>query len=313
MELLKNLYSIHSPSRGESALTRFVVDWVKKNAPSAVVSVDSVGNVLITKGNAVNYPCFVAHLDQVQKKYANDYEVIENNGVLFGFSRSLNAFQGLGADDKNGVYVCLRLLQELDNIKVALFVGEEVGGVGSSAVDVSFFDDVLFVAEIDRRGSSDLIINASGVELCSDEFANIIVNAGFGFAPANGLFTDVVNLKEMGVNVCCCNLSAGYYNAHTVEEITVFSELINTLNLCRYLAKTISEPMAHIYTPYHYGYSADNDYYSYCDSMDYYTLCELLEFGVTSFKSLWRNYKHLFTCSKKEAQKMYDEAILYYE
>ena len=35
----------------------------------------------------------------------------------------------------------------------------------------------------------------------------------------NGLMTDILALKEKGLEVSCINVSCGYYNAHTDEEI----------------------------------------------------------------------------------------------
>ena len=42
-------------------------------------------------------------------------------------------------------------------MKVAFFVSEEIGCVGSRNADMGFFEDARFVIEPDRRGYEDLI------------------------------------------------------------------------------------------------------------------------------------------------------------
>lgn len=46
-------------------------------------------------------------------------------------------------------------------MKVAFFVSEEIGCVGSRNADMGFFEDARFVIEPDRRGYEDLITNIS--------------------------------------------------------------------------------------------------------------------------------------------------------
>ena len=67
MELLKTLYSIYSPSGNEKKMRRFIKRWINNNIPQAEVTTDAKGNIYVTKGKAENYPCIIAHLDQVQK------------------------------------------------------------------------------------------------------------------------------------------------------------------------------------------------------------------------------------------------------
>lgn len=308
MELLKQLYKIHSPSGEEKNITIFISKWVRQNVPTAKIKIDNAGNILICKGSAEVVPCYVAHLDQVQKHHSKDFKVIEDDGLLFGYSIKNKRFEGLGADDKNGIYICLQLIKALDNVKIALFVGEEVGGVGSSAVDVSFFENVSYIIECDRRGGNDLIVNASGVALCDDIFLNDMLALGGGFAPADGLFTDVANLVERGVNVSCCNLSCGYYNPHTDEEMTVFSELLKTLKLCKKMAlQNGSKKYIYEYTAVNYGYFGGYDDYLYND--EYMIIEDIINCENLSFGDLWHNYKDIIYCSKKTAKKIYNDIM----
>ena len=150
-KLLKQLYKIHSKSGYEGKIITFVCKWVDKNIQDVKIELDwNTGNIYMTKGTSDTYPCMVAHLDQVQKYHPTDFTVIETKDLLFGYSPTERSFCGLGADDKNGIWLCLQCLQKFNEIKVAFFVGEEVGCIGSSKANMEFFNDCRFVIQPDK-------------------------------------------------------------------------------------------------------------------------------------------------------------------
>ena len=255
MELLKKLYEIHSPSGAEKKIKRFVRKYVAENVYGANIIEYRDGNIYIVKGESETYPCVVAHLDQVQKDRSQDFRAIETEDVIFGFSKSSNRMEGLGADDKNGVWVALKCLEEFDVIKVAFFVGEEVGCIGSGRAELEFFKDCRFIVQADRKGASDIITSISG-RICSADFERDVDAALFGYTPTSGLITDVLELSERGVGLSCINLSCGYYQPHTNEEYTIKKDLINCLNLVRYIITNCVDVYPHKYEDgysYHYG------------------------------------------------------------
>lgn len=199
MELLKTLYSIYSPSTGEKKMRRFIKRWIYNNIPQAEVTTDAKGNIYVTKGSAENYPCIVAHLDQVQKTHSKDFVCIESEDVIFGYSPKNHRQEGLVADDKNGIWIALKALLKYPVMKAAFFVEEEIGCRGSAQADIAFFTDCRFVIQCDRRGNKDLITSISFTELCSDEFKKATGHELFGYTPEDGLMTDVLELKERGV------------------------------------------------------------------------------------------------------------------
>lgn len=225
LDLLKSLYSVHSPSLKEKKMRRFIKRFISNNVQNAIVTQDEHGNLLVTKGEAERYPCLCAHMDQVQDFHPKDFVCVEGQGVIFGYSPKTHSQCGLGADDKNGIFIALMCLQEYDALKCAFFVGEEIGCVGSSAVDVSFFDDCIFCAQIDRRGNSDMVTNISWCELCSDKFIADAACTSWGYNISDGLSTDVAALRENGVTASCINMSCGYYEPHTDREFTVIEDL----------------------------------------------------------------------------------------
>lgn len=244
MKLLLDLYKTFSPSGKEQEMRKFIVWWVKENCRNTMVAKDKKGNLYITKGKATTYPCLCAHLDQVQKVHALDFEVCRSEDILFGYSKTFKSYQGLGADDKNGIWVCLKCLEKYDAIKVAFFVDEERGCVGSQKAVMSFFDDCRFVLQIDRKNGGDFISNIGGwTPLCSKEFIEAVQMEKFGYKEESGLMTDVQCLKENGLKVSAANISCGYYNPHTDTEFTLWSELQN----CRAFVEHIIETCQNVY------------------------------------------------------------------
>ena len=119
MELLKQLYKIYSPSRGEKKMRKFLKDWIRKNVPDATYEVDSLGTLDVRTGESETYPTVVSHIDQVQKIHSRDFQAVETKEIIFGFSLSNVQMEGLGADDKNGIWVCLKCLQKYPALKCA--------------------------------------------------------------------------------------------------------------------------------------------------------------------------------------------------
>lgn len=140
--LLKELYGIHSQSGKEGRLSRFICGWIRTNVHGARIERDrSTGNIYITKGRSETYPCMVAHLDQVQDYHPSDFRAVETDEIIFGYSAKDRRYCGLGADDKNGIWLCLQSLLVTDALKVAFFVEEETGCTGSGRARMEFFDD----------------------------------------------------------------------------------------------------------------------------------------------------------------------------
>jgi len=266
MDLLKKLYMISSPSRKEKKMRKFIKDWVARNVPDAIVEQDSAGNVYLTRGKSDTYPCIVAHMDQVQDPHEHDFRVYTVEGKVFGFSPVAMEQRGLGADDKNGIWVALKCLKKYKVMKCCFFVGEEIGCIGSDAADMSFFDDCRWVVQCDRKGGKDLIVEAGMERLCSDEFYEAIHCEQFGYAKASGLMTDVMTLKERGLKVSCINMSCGYYAPHTEKEYTVLSELQNCLKLVENIVEHVTDVYPHerVDSMYDgYGFYGKDDLYGY--------------------------------------------------
>lgn len=261
MQLLKELYQISAPSRQEKRMKKFICARLKEQGIK--YKVDKTGNIYAVKGVAETYPCVVAHIDEVHQRRSKGFTVANVDDLIFGFDTKMNKYCGIGADDKNGVWVCLKCLDEFDTLKCVFFVGEEVGCYGSTRADMSFFTDCRYVLQCDRKGNSDLIQWAGATELCSDEFISAVNPSLHGYKIANGMMTDVLALKQRELPVSCVNISCGYYNPHTDTELTRWSDLNKCLDFVRHIISNCTEVYPHNYTPSirYYGHWEMDDWY----------------------------------------------------
>ena len=258
MQLLKRLYNIYSPSGKEEKMVKFLCSYIRQLPGNISMSKDKFGNLYVVKGESESYPCLVSHIDQVSHcNHSKDFKAIETRDIIFGYSPKNRRFENLGADDKNGVFICLECLKKHDAIKVVFFREEEVGCRGSSEAMMSFFDDIRFVIQPDRKGNSDLITNISYSELCSEKFLEEVEREKWGYREENGLMTDVLTLKENGLGVSCINVSCGYYNPHTDEEVTVKKDLMKSLSFIEHIIEDCTDVYPHILD---YGYWGRYDY-----------------------------------------------------
>lgn len=230
MNLLSKLYTINCKSEHEEEMTDFILLQLEKieheGGFSLEIESDAMGNLFITKGESDSYPCVVAHTDEVHIPRRRN--VCRRDGMIYTTNEAGEQV-GCGADDKNGIWIALRMLERVPSLKVALFVQEETGCHGSKGCDMSFFADCRYLLQCDRKGASDLVVCGKGVPLCDDDFIPAHLLEQYGYSPVEGGRTDVVALKEKGLRQPCCNISCGYYNAHHDDEYTIEAELENAL------------------------------------------------------------------------------------
>lgn len=232
IQLYKDINEIQRPSRGQGQVTLIneIITWVSEAYGDDVkIDYDEVNtNLYLTKGKSdKGYPCMVGHLDTVHKEVPN-LEVIVKGDRFFAISDE-GQCGGCG-DDGNAIWASLRMLEEIDVLKVAFFSDEEIGCVGSGNAKMIFFEDVNFCIQLDRRGNTDIINDAAGTKITTPEFEEKLkelINSkpSYDFKFANGSITDVKKLRNNGMEVASINLCAGYYNAHQNTEYTCISDL----------------------------------------------------------------------------------------
>lgn len=185
---------------------------------------DEFGNIFIgfnedTRG----LPILVAHTDNVLNG--------EREPVFDLNRRCLSGRDtGIGFDDKAGIMAIISLWRHFKEQKFRIIfpADEEVGGVGSHAMDPLWYDDAAWILELDRKGDKDFIQTSGSTRLCSDEFAQRFED--LGFKKATGVFTDVNVFKPNAEWINMANISIGYYNPHTDKEYldtVVFEKIVN--------------------------------------------------------------------------------------
>ena len=309
MQLLKKLYSIYSPSGKEQKMVKFLCSYIKQLPGHISISKDKFGNLYIVKGEAETYPCLVSHIDQVShSKHSRDFKAVETRDIIFGYSPGNRRFENLGADDKNGIFICLECLKKYDNIKIAFFREEETGCRGSSEAVMSFFDDVRFIIQPDRKGDSDLITSIGCSGLCSEEFIEAIEPEKWGYKEENGLMTDILALKENKLGVSCINLSCGYYNPHTDEEITVKKDLLKCLLFVEHIIEDCTGVYPHIPEELYFNhYEFEDEIYDILNNDPTLTAEDLYDMystnfphiGLDNYRRICNDYR-MFWCDDEE-------------
>ena len=288
--LLKKLYAIHSPSGKEDRMINFLISYLK-SLPGVKVGKDAYGNFYAMKGDSDTYPCVVAHLDQVQRNHPKDFRAIETRDIIFGYSASEHSICGLGADDKNGIIIALEAIKKYDCMKVAFFREEETGCNGSSHAEMKFFDDCRFVIQCDRRGNSDLVTSIGCTDLCSEQFIQDMAPERWGYTETTGMMTDVEALKELGLSVSAVNMSCGYYNPHSDEEITVKRDLEKCWRFVQHIIEDCigvypHETGSNAYFGYYDSWEVEDEIYSILQQDPTMTACDLYDMYQTNYPRL---------------------------
>jgi tripeptide aminopeptidase len=226
---LKEVLSIQTESYNQFRMFAYLIRQVKEIGARFFVN---DGNIYIIKGDSDLYPCIVAHMDSVHE-IGEDLTVIQVKDNLTGFNAVTMQQSGIGGDDKVGVFIALECLKKFDEIKIVFFRDEETGCEGSYNALIDFFDDCSFVLQCDRRGNEDFIINASGTDLSSKSFQDAVIEIlpFYDYKFNNGMMTDVMALKQSGLNISAANISCGYYNPHSSDEFVNIPDVKNCLAL----------------------------------------------------------------------------------
>lgn len=160
----------------------------------------------------------VAHLDTVFKYPAQDVYYDPKKNVLW-------SPDGLGADDRAGVYAIVEIVNAGLRPHIIFTTDEETGGVGATALADrrSPFKELNYLIQLDRRGSNDCVF----YDCYNPSFISYVES--FGFVEAWGTFSDISILCPAW-KVCGVNLSVGYENEHSYIETLNFGHLCSTIN-----------------------------------------------------------------------------------
>lgn len=205
----------------------------------------------------------IAHLDTVHEQEPETINTTD--GVVW-------SPQGIGGDDRCGVYAILRIVKE-QKCSVLFCEDEEIGCVGAgkfaeTALCKEAAKDINFMVEIDRKGNNDLVFYSNG----NTAFKNWCEKVT-GYTTSWGTCSDISKLMP-AMNRAGVNISAGYYDEHTLSHTIVLSDLEKTIEAVTKLAtEEISTGPFHYIASYSYGYGRQygkwDDYYDDYDGYSY--------------------------------------------
>ena len=160
-----------------------------------------------------------AHMDTVHKQNVKEfYEYTTRGG-----RHIVSSPQGIGGDDRCGVYMIKQIIKSGLKPYVLFCEDEEIGGVGSNKfIKTPYINDLkemLFLIELDRANRDDVVYYEDG----NDEFHKFVEKAT-GYKENYGSFSDISHLSP-ACDVSSVNISCGYYNAHTTDEYVVLEEM----------------------------------------------------------------------------------------
>lgn len=160
----------------------------------------------------------VAHLDTVFQygKRSIFYDKLKN--VMW-------SPEGLGADDRAGVYAILQILKRGYRPTVIFTTDEERGAIGASLLTTDIIIppvDIKYMIELDRQGYHDCVFYD-----CDNRRFEEYVQS-FGFRMALGSFSDISILCPAW-EIAGVNLSVGYKDEHSVSETLNIGMLFTTI------------------------------------------------------------------------------------
>lgn len=266
IEFLKDVLSIRTSSHKCDHMIEYVTRWAASNGFEVIV--EKCGNVLVTKGKADKYVCFVNHMDTVQN-YDNglNIQVIPTSGktCIVGYDDSGKPI-GVGADDKAGCAIAMAVMEATDKpCKGAFFVDEEPGMLGSKQTNWDWFKDVEFGLCFDSPERNRSARSCSGHNLFNDKIFGQIQ----AFALKHGVtkfnhepYTDVVQLVQH--DIPCWVTGNGGYSPHTKNEYLVYEDADETYRLGLDFLETKFDFAGFKYEPPVYkSYSGYTGYHGY--------------------------------------------------
>lgn len=269
MKMTATLINIYKKT--EEELKAYVAEQLKERYKEVIVG----NGFVFAKGSMP--VLLVAHLDTVHEETPKTFIYSTKGNVI-------SSPQGIGGDDRNGVFSVLEVSKRYD-CSVLFCEQEEVGGIGADkfiATELARELSFNYIIEFDRKGSKDAVF----YDCDNPEFTEFITKDFY--EEAYGTFSDISILAPF-FGCAAVNLSCGYYKAHTTEEYVVVSEMVNSINAaCDILARTTDDDKFEYIEAVYKSYYRDGAYGWYDD--DYYGIEEkyyIVEYQDENDKTQW--------------------------
>lgn len=195
----------------QRSLKKVLSTFLKRHYPKVIETKDYIyaeGTIPIA---------LVAHMDTVFKNPPEEIFFDPKHNVMW-------SPQGLGADDRAGVFGIVQIIRSGLLPHVIFTTDEERGALGAmqlAKLDCPF-NNIKYLIQLDRRGSDDCVF----YECDNKEFVDYIED--FGFSLNYGSFSDISELCPAW-GVAGVNLSIGYRDEHSECEVLFVGQMLATI------------------------------------------------------------------------------------
>ena len=227
MKDLLKLYSFDSvaDSEDETKVCSWICHWLDEHN----IKYERYVNNIVHYATSFEQPVMLsAHLDKVDTNGRAVHFFKDDKECIRGYNERWEQ-TSLGADDKNGVWLILKLLEEGYDFDFIISQGEEVGGSnGIKTLEKSIEKSLAeYCIVLDRKGAGDVLESGAGTTYCKTlawNLCNFAELSGFaGFEVTSGSVSDTQTICKHMESV---NMSVAYYKPHTEHEYTDFARLL---------------------------------------------------------------------------------------
>lgn len=224
----------------QHSLKKVMSHWLSEKYENVVETKDyiyAIGDIPIA---------LAAHMDTVFTKPVENLYYDTRKNVMW-------SSEGLGGDDRAGVFAILKILKTGLRPHIILSTDEERGCLGARelAKITCPFEDLRYIIQLDRHGTNDCVF----YDCDNPEFVTYIEQ--YGFTEAFGSFTDITEYCPAW-GVAGVNLSVGYFNEHSCSEVLFVNALYATINKVKRMLQETDIPKFE-YIPF--AYTSYYDYY----------------------------------------------------
>lgn len=218
---LYQFYSVHG-TEGEKAICDWLVEFFEKECG---IAVNRDGNT-IWYFNPESTVLLSAHLDQVATNGPAVYFYKQPDGKIKAYNKDWER-TSLGADDKNGIWIIMKLAEMNYTFDFIISEGEEVGCVGINKIEEHIKEsNADFAVVLDRKGDTDILKGGSTDVYCEALAYNLKNYFNCGYSVTTGSISDTRVICKYMESV---NISVNYEDAHTKNETTNWEGLQGTL------------------------------------------------------------------------------------
>lgn len=220
MKDLLRLYKTHSPSRDTNEMLLYLMGWLTEHNIQYQQKQGCIFNLTGQSGVILS-----AHMDQV-KTNGRAVHFYKKDDCIRGYTEDYEQ-TNLGADDKNGIWIILKILEQKPDTQFIISTDEEIGCVGIHALDEAKYLDIInpksnICLVLDRRGYGEILDKGGQGNYCAT-LAQVLCNyLGEPFRTGTGSASDTGIIADHCESV---NIGVGYYNAHQSTEYTNWTEL----------------------------------------------------------------------------------------